>query len=64
MLKLFGILLLGFAGWELRAMYRGAKAVKPIAGGVASVPDLGIGYALFMVTILLVMGVAILIGLF
>lgn len=62
MFKLFGILLLAIAVWQLRAVIQ-TKPEKPAAGAVA-VPHESIGYAVFLAGILVVMGLAILIGWF
>jgi hypothetical protein len=62
MFKLFGILLLGVAVWQLRAVYVGIQS--PQADSVAVVPRECIGYALFMALVLVLMGSLILFGIF
>lgn len=63
MFKLFGILLLGFAIWQLRAVYLGLQGPQPADSAVAS-PREWVGYALFMALVLVLMGNLILFGIF
>lgn len=63
MFKLFGILLLGFAVWQLRAVYLGLRSPKSDAEAM-TVPRECIGYALFMAAVLVLMGNLILFGIF
>ncbi|WP_125711332.1 hypothetical protein [Lacticaseibacillus porcinae] len=63
MFKLFGILLLGFAVWQLRAVYLDRQRPAP-AGGVTTSSRESIGYALFMALVLVLMGSLILFGIF
>ncbi len=63
MIKLFGIVLLGLAAWQLLATYRNFKQVR-VAGNAntSALIGLGIGYSLFFAAILLVMGIAVCAG--
>ncbi|WP_407894754.1 hypothetical protein [Lacticaseibacillus sp. N501-2] len=63
MFMMFGILLLGLAAWQVRAVTMTLQTTKATNETVA-LPHESIGYAVFFAGILLVMGLAVVFGLF